>query len=55
VARNYNLDCNNPHEVKVNYRNPEELMQEYVEIAHRLETAQDALKVELMAALEGAQ
>ena len=32
VARNYNLDGKNPHEVEVNYRNPEELMQEYLEI-----------------------
>jgi len=44
-----------PHEVEVNYRNPEELMQKYLEIARRLETAQNTLKAELMAALEGAQ
>ena len=44
-----------PHEVEVNYRNQEELMQEYLEIARQLETAQNTLKAELMAALEGAQ
>lgn len=26
AARNYSLDCKNPYEVAVNYRNPQELM-----------------------------
>lgn len=43
-----------PHAVEVNYRNPEELMQEYLKIARQLETAQNTLKAELMAALGGA-
>ncbi len=55
AARNYNLDCKNPHEVEVNHRDPDELMQEYLEIARQLEMAQNALKAELMAALGGAQ
>ena len=53
AERNYNLDCKNPHEVEINHRDPEELMAEYQEIVHRLEAAQQALKAELMACLEG--
>jgi type I restriction enzyme M protein len=53
AQRNYNLDCKNPHEVAVNHRDPEELMQEYLEIAKQLEAAQTALKRELMQALGG--
>ena len=53
AARNYNLDCKNPHEVIVNHRDPEELMREYLEIAKKLEAAQTALKQELMQALGG--
>jgi type I restriction enzyme M protein len=52
AARNYNLDCKNPHEVEVNHRDPDELMQEYLDIAHQLEAAQTALKQELIQALE---
>ena len=55
AARNYNLDCKNPHEIEVNHRDPDELMQEYLEITRQLETAQNALKTELMAALGGTQ
>ncbi|WP_240193627.1 type I restriction endonuclease [Desulfobulbus alkaliphilus] len=43
----------NPHEVKVNHRDPEELMVEYQQIVHQLEAAQAALKAELMACLGG--
>ena len=50
AARNFNLDCKNPHEVEVNHRDPEELMEEYQEIVRKLETAQAALKQELMQA-----
>ncbi len=53
AARNYNLDCKNPHEVAVNHRDPEELMQEYLDITRKLEAAQAALKQELMQALGG--
>jgi len=51
-ARNYNLDCKNPHEIEVNHRDPDELMQEYLEIARQLEAAKTALKQELIEALE---
>jgi len=51
AERNYNLDCKNPHEVAVNHRDPEELMQEYKDIVRLLEEAQNALKKELMQAL----
>jgi len=53
AARNYNLDWKNPHEVEVNHGDPEELMREYQDIARQLETAQAALKQELMQALGG--
>jgi len=53
AARNYNLDCKNPHEVEVNHRDPEELMEEYLDITRKLEAAQAALKQELMQALGG--
>ncbi len=53
AARNYNLDCKNPHEVAVNHRDPEELMEEYLDITRKLEAAQAALKQELMQALGG--
>ena len=53
AGRNYNLDCNNPHEVEVNHRDPDELMAEYQQIVRQLETAQAALKAELMACLGG--
>ncbi|WP_175889685.1 type I restriction-modification system subunit M [Burkholderia cepacia] len=51
AARNYNLYCDNPHEVEVNHRDPDELMAEYREIAWQLTEAQNALKAELVAAL----
>jgi len=39
--------------VEINHRDPEELMREYKEIVRRLETAQNALKTELMKSLGG--
>lgn len=51
AARNYNLDCKNPHEVSVIHRDPVELMAEYREISQQLADAQNALKAELMQAL----
>ncbi len=51
AARNYNLDCKNPHEVAINHGDPEELMQEYQQIVQQLEAAQTALKQELIKAL----
>ena len=53
AARNYNLDCKNPHEVAVNHRDPQELMAEYLELDRQMRLAQDALKQELMGALGG--
>ena len=52
AARNYNLDCKNPHEVMVNHGEPDELMAEYLEIAQQMKSAQDALKQELVKALQ---
>jgi type I restriction enzyme M protein len=51
AARNYNLDCKNPHEVEVDHGDPDELMQEYLAIVNQLEAAQNALKQELMQSL----
>ena len=39
IARNYNLDCKNPHEVAVNHRDPEEWMEEYFDSTRKLEAA----------------
>ncbi len=51
AARNYNLDCKNPHQVTVDHGDPEELMQGYLETLHQFKLAQDALKQELIQAL----
>jgi type I restriction enzyme M protein len=51
-ARNYNLDCKNPHEVAVELGDPDELMAEYQDITRQLQAAQQALKTELLAALK---
>ena len=53
AARNYNLDCKNPHAVAINHRAPADLMAEYQEISRQLAEAQNALKAELMQALGG--
>lgn len=53
AERNYNLDCKNPHQVEINHGDPDELMREYQAIVRQLETAQQALKAELMQALGG--
>lgn len=55
VARNYNLDCKNPHEVLVDHGDPEELVAEYQQIVAQLKAVQQALKSELMACLEGGE
>ena len=52
AKRNYNLDCKNPHEVAMEESDPEELMQEYLEISKQLEAAQQALKAELIQCLD---
>jgi len=52
AARNYNLDCKNPHEVLVNHGEPDELMVEYLAIAQHMRDAQNALKQELIEALQ---
>ncbi len=52
AARNYNLDCKNPHEVAVELGDPDELMAEYQDISRQLQVAQQALKTELLAALK---
>jgi hypothetical protein len=49
--RNYNLDCKNPRQVKVENGDTEKLMWEYQKITRQLQAAQSDLKQELMAAL----
>jgi len=51
--RNYNFDCKNPHVANVVHRDPEELMEEYLEISKQLTATRDTLKKELMQALGG--
>ncbi len=51
AARNYNLDCKNPHEVTVDHGDPSELMAEFIAIAEEMTAIQSALKQELMEAL----
>lgn len=52
AARNYNLDCKNPHEVAVELGDPDELMAEYQDVTRQLQVAQQALKTALLAALK---
>lgn len=52
AARNYNLDCKNPHEVAVEHGDPDELMVEFLDITRQLQVAQQALKTELLTALK---
>lgn len=53
AARNYNLDCKNPHSVELERRDPVELIEEYYEINRQLSEVQNELKLELMLALGG--
>lgn len=55
AARNYNLDCKNPHEVASNHGDPGKLLEEYNEAVRRMSAAQHALRAELMSALGGRQ
>ena len=51
AEKNYNLDCKNPHEVVFDHGEPEELMAEFLEISQEVARVQDALKQELIEAL----
>ena len=51
AARNYNLDCKNPHWVEIDHGEPEDLMKEFLEISQEMRAVQDALKLELIQAL----
>lgn len=51
-ARNYNLDCKNPHQVDVTHAEPEDLLAEYQQLSAQVQAAQQALKATLLAALE---
>ncbi len=52
-AKNFNLDCKNPHVIAVDHGDPEQLMREYEEISRELAAVRDTLKRELINALEG--
>lgn len=51
VARNYNLDCKNPHQGAVELGDPEELYQEYLNLSAEVQKTRDAIKAELLKAL----
>ena len=51
VARNYNLDCKNPHQGTVELGDPEELYQEYLNLSAEVQKTRDAIKAELLKAL----
>jgi type I restriction enzyme M protein len=46
------LDCKNPHQETIEHGDPETLMNDYLAISQKLAQAQQALKDELVAALE---
>lgn len=51
VARNYNLDCENPHAVEVNHREPDDVRADYEKNMILVCKAQLALKAEVLAAV----
>lgn len=52
AEKNYNFDSKNPYEEIINLGEPDELMAEFVELSQQVKEIQEALKAELMAALE---
>ncbi|UGV41414.1 SAM-dependent DNA methyltransferase [Methanococcoides orientis] len=52
-ANNYNLDIKNPHEEAIDHGDPEELLEDYKALLSEISETRNALKAELMAALEG--
>src|SRR5690606_26778 len=53
AARNYNLDCKNPHEMPIEHGNPAILLVEHRKIADDLTVVRNKTKKELIAALNG--
>jgi type I restriction enzyme M protein len=51
-SRNFNLDCKNPHSVEIDHGEPEELMAQYLDATRQMAEVQEALKLELIRALE---
>ncbi len=51
-ARNYNLDIKNPHRAEDGRRDPDELLADYQRLLAKLAETRNALKHELMAALD---
>lgn len=52
IARNYNLDIKNPHEVAVESRDPDELLAEYQQQQTEIQDLRDQLKTVLAEALD---
>ncbi|CAA7626012.1 Type I restriction enzyme EcoEI M protein [Candidatus Terasakiella magnetica] len=52
-ARNYNLDCKNPHRAESESHDPEVLLAKYAAIQDDIAATRDQLKAALTAALEG--
>jgi len=53
AANNYNLDIKNPHVIDENHGDPEEILQEYLNLEKEAQKTRDQLKAELMASLGG--
>lgn len=52
AARNYNLDCKNPHQGALKPDDPEELHQEYLRLSAKMQKTRDAIRAELLNALK---
>lgn len=52
-ARNYNLDCKNPHQAETEVHDPDVLLARYAELQKEVAATRDKLKAALAAALEG--
>jgi type I restriction enzyme M protein len=52
-ARNFNLDCKNPHSPEQACHDPDTLLADYAQLQQRIADTRDQLKAALAAALEG--
>jgi type I restriction enzyme M protein len=52
--RRYNLDTKNPNAPDDDYRDPDELLAEYLSAAAKVHETRESLKVQLTSALESA-
>lgn len=52
IAKNYNLDCKNPHQKSVNHGKPDDLMKEFTQVSQQVKGIQDELKTHLTESLK---